>query len=153
LGTHHPDDDDGVFSVYNFFQYFLKDVIGVANPAQVGSALLGVAALVSLPFGFLAGILSDRIGRKRMVMLSGGLMAATSIIYVMIALHASWFWTALLAVAFGIGNCAYQTVDWALAIDACRPWIQLVRTWGSGILRLSFQRYLPLPFPVSSWQN
>jgi MFS family permease len=107
----------GVFSVYNFFQYFLADVIGLANPAQQGSILLGTAALVSLPFGFLAGRLSDRWGRKRTVMLSGSIMAITSIIYAFTAFRASWTWAIVLAIAFGIGSCAYQTVDWALAID------------------------------------
>ncbi|HXD34080.1 MAG TPA: MFS transporter [Pyrinomonadaceae bacterium] len=107
----------GVFSVYNFFQYFLGDVIGIANPAQQGSALLGIGALVSLPFGFLAGRLSDRWGRKRTVMLSGGIMAVTSIIFVFTAFSGSWPLAIALAITFGIGSCAYQTVDWALAID------------------------------------
>jgi len=107
----------GVFSVYNFFQYFLGDVIGIPNPAEQGGLLLATAALVSLPFGFLAGHLSDRFGRKRLVMISSGLMATTSIIYVLVAFHASWHLTITLAIFFGIGSCAYQTVDWALAID------------------------------------
>jgi MFS family permease len=107
----------GVFSVYNFFQYFLADVIGIKNPAQQGSAMLGAAALLSLPFGFIAGRVSDRWGRKRMVMLSGGIMALTSIVYAFAAVHLSWFWTVVLAIIFGVGSCAYQTVDWALAID------------------------------------
>lgn len=108
----------GVFSVYNFFQYFLADVVGIENPAQQGSLMLGAAALLSLPFGFIAGRLSDRWGRKRMVILSGGIMAVTSIIYVFFtAFHVSWFWTVVLAMIFGIGSCAYQTVDWAMAID------------------------------------
>lgn len=107
----------GVFSVYNFFQYFLGDVIGVPNPAQQGSALLGIGALISLPFGFLAGWLSDRWGRKRTVMLSGGIMAITSIIFVFTAFSGSWTLAIILAITFGIGSCAYQTVDWALAID------------------------------------
>jgi MFS family permease len=107
----------GVFSVYNFFQYFLSDVIGISDPARQGGMLLAIAALVSLPFGFLAGTLSDRFGRKRLVMLSSGVMATTSIIYVLVAFHASWNLTVTLAIIFGIGSCAYQTVDWALAID------------------------------------
>lgn len=107
----------GVFSVYNFFQYFLADVIGIANPAQQGSMLLGVGALVSLPFGFMAGLLSDRWGRKRTVMLSSAIMAVTSIAYVLTAFKASWSLVVVMAIVFGIGSCAYQTVDWALAID------------------------------------
>jgi MFS family permease len=106
-----------VFSVYNFFQYFLADVIGIANPAQQGSMLLGVGALVSLPFGFMAGLLSDRWGRKRTVMLSSAIMAVTSIAYVLTAFKASWSLVVVMAIVFGIGSCAYQTVDWALAID------------------------------------
>jgi predicted MFS family arabinose efflux permease len=54
----------GVFSVYNFFQYFLGDVSKIPNPAQQGSMLLATGALISLPFGFLAGRLSDSLGPK-----------------------------------------------------------------------------------------
>ncbi len=107
----------GMFSVYTFFVYFLKDIVHIQDAEQTGSTLLGVAAIIGMPFALIAGRLSDRWGRKTIVKASGTLMAVTCGVYGLIAYHPSWPASITIAILFGIGSCAYQAVDWALALD------------------------------------
>ena len=107
----------GTFSLLTFLQYFLDDVIGVANAVQKASTLVVVIIVAGIPAGIIAGPLSDRYGRKAIVSTSSFIMALATLSYVGVALHRSWLFTILVAVIFGIGNGAYQVVDWALAID------------------------------------
>jgi MFS family permease len=107
----------GMFSVYTFFVYFLTDIVHLKDAEQTGSRLLGVAAIIGMPFALIAGRLSDRWGRKRIVQATGALMAATCGFYGLISYHPSWPASIAIAILFGIGSCAYQAVDWALALD------------------------------------
>jgi MFS family permease len=107
----------GIYSVFTFFQYFLKDIIKVANPAEQSSYLIGVIIVTGIPTSIIAGSLSDRYGRKPMVYLSGGLMALASVIFIAVALLPSMAFTFAVGALFGFGYGAYQAVDWALAID------------------------------------
>lgn len=107
----------GIYSVFTFFQYFLKDIIRVANPVEQSSYLIGIIIVAGIPTSIIAGSLSDRYGRKPMVYISGGLMAFASIIFIAVALAPSMAFTYIVGALFGIGYGAYQAVDWALAID------------------------------------
>jgi MFS family permease len=107
----------GIFSVFTFFQFFLKDVVGVAHPAAETSYLVGIIIATGIPTSLAAGALSDRWGRKPLVYLSGGLMAVASLLFIGVGFFpslAAMFWIGAL---FGVGYGAYQAVDWALAID------------------------------------
>jgi MFS family permease len=115
----------GIFTVQEFLQYYLGDVIGapfslpligqVADTPETAVSffilpLLGGAIISTL----IAGVLSDRHGRKIMVYISGALMGFVALVFV-------FFHSFLLAVAmgviFGLGYGAYESVDWALASD------------------------------------
>jgi MFS family permease len=107
----------GIYSVFTFFQFFLRDVIRVENPPLQTSYLIAIIIGAGIPTSLVAGRLSDRFGRKPLVYLSGGLMALASVIFVVVGRYPSlsfMFWVGAL---FGIGYGAYQAVDWALAID------------------------------------
>jgi len=107
----------GIYSVFTFFQFFLKDVVRSGNPARDASYLIGIIIAAGVPTSLLAGALSDRFGRKPLVYGSGGLMALASLLFIGVGLHPSlpaMFW---IGGIFGIGYGAYQAVDWALAID------------------------------------
>jgi MFS family permease len=107
----------GIYSVFTFFQYFLKDIIQVANPAEQSSYLIGIIIVAGIPTSIIAGSLSDRHGRKPMVYISGGLMALASVIFIAVSLFPSMAFTFAVGALFGFGYGAYQAVDWALAID------------------------------------
>jgi len=107
----------GIYSVFTFFQFFLADIVKVANPEEQSSFLVGIIIATSIPTSFLAGALSDRIGRKPLVYLSGSLMALAAIVFIAVGYFPSIEFMFVVGALFGIGYGAYIAVDWALAID------------------------------------
>jgi Na+/melibiose symporter-like transporter len=107
----------GIYSVFTFFQFFLKDVIRTPNPVEQTSYLIAIIIGAGVPTSLVAGALSDRHGRKPLVYLSGGLMALASVVFILVALKPSLAFTFAVGAVFGIGYGAYQAVDWALAVD------------------------------------
>ncbi|HEX3466467.1 MAG TPA: MFS transporter [Candidatus Elarobacter sp.] len=107
----------GIYSVYGFFLYFLADVVRVAQPATSGSLLLGIAALAGVPAALAAGRASRRFGVLRIVVVSSATMALFAAAFIAVVYAPSWPATIVLAIAYGAANCAYQAVDWALAIE------------------------------------
>jgi MFS family permease len=80
-------------------------------------AVFLLAMVISI-FGALGAIsggkLSDKIGRKKTVFVSGALMAFPVLPFVFVR---DFTWIALLAIPFAVGYGAYQASDWALAAD------------------------------------
>ena len=107
----------GIYSIFTFFQFFLKDILHVADPPTQTSYLIAIIIAAGVPTGMIGGMLSDRHGRKPFVYLSGGLMALASIIFIGVAFFPSLPFTFAVGALFGLGYGAYQAVDWALAID------------------------------------
>jgi len=112
----------GIFTIQEFLQYYLGDVIGASNFVLPGIGkvadtpesavslfliLLLVGAIIST---LAAGVLSDRYGRKIMVYLAGGIMGAVALTFVFF--H-SFLLAVLMGVVFGLGYGAYESVDWA----------------------------------------
>ena len=97
-----------------FALYFLRDVIGATNPADATADLLIAVGIGMVIAVYPAGRLSDRIGRRPVVVFSGllgacGILAlffSTSFGYIM-------FGGAILGVATG----AFMSSNWALATD------------------------------------
>lgn len=114
----------GTFTVQEFLQYYLRDTVGgpyrlfgsvVADqPEQAVSFFITTLLIGAVISSLVAGILSDRYGRKLMVYLSSALQGAVVLVFV-------FFHDYTLAVAmgivFGLGYGAYESVDWALASD------------------------------------
>ena len=107
----------GIYSVFTFFQFFLKDIIRPPNPVEQTSYLIAIIIAAGIPTSLVAGALSDRHGRKPLVYLSGGLMALASVIFITVAFAPSLGFAFVVGGLFGIGYGAYQAVDWALAVD------------------------------------
>ena len=115
----------GIFTVQEFIQYYLGDVIGapfvlagfgkVADTAEIATSfflpMLLVGAIITT---LIAGSLSDKYGRKLMVYISGALMGVVCLVFV---IFHNFTLVVLMGVIFGLGYGAYNSVDWALASD------------------------------------
>jgi len=73
--------------------------------------MIMVGATVS---SIVAGALSDRWGRKRLIYLSGGLMVVPGALLIV---SNNFTLATLLGIAFGLGFGAFASADWALATD------------------------------------
>jgi MFS family permease len=115
----------GIYTVQEFLQYYMGDVIGapfiLAGVGKVADAAEQAASFFLLPLllgailsTLVAGVLSDRYGRKLMVYLAGVFMGVVALVFV---LSHSFTVAVLMGVVFGLGYGAYQSVDWALASD------------------------------------
>jgi len=94
--------------------YFLIDVVGVANPVEVTGDLLIVVGICLLVVVYLAGWLSDRIGRRPVVVFSG-LLGALGILLLLFS-H-DYGYIMFCGVLLGISGTAFMSSNWALATD------------------------------------
>ena len=101
-------------TLQTFALYFLMDVIGVANPAEVAGDLLIVVGICLLAVVYPAGRLSDRIGR-RPVVVSSGFLGALGILLLFFA-H-DYGYIMFCGGLLGISTGAFMSSNWALATD------------------------------------
>lgn len=110
----------GVYMVQSFLEFYMRDVAKASSPEAATTTfviILTVTATISTIF---AGWGSDRIGRKRMVYLSGSFMALVGAAFVLAPylVPGSILTLAFIAAAvFGLGYGSYVSVDWALVAD------------------------------------
>ncbi len=97
-----------------FALYFLMDVIGVASPAAVTADLLMVVGVCMLAAVYPAGRLSDRVGRKPIV-ISSGLFSALGIL--LLFFSQSYVHIMLCGALLGFFGGAFMSSNWALATD------------------------------------
>jgi MFS family permease len=109
----------GITAVLYYLLNFFKDVVLApgANASTFTSNWLLVVVLTALPFGFFGGLLSDRLGRRKIfVYLSGAAQAFVAIVFILFYPREIPLVFAL-GVAYGVGYGLYFAVDWALACD------------------------------------
>tara|TARA_B100000315_G_scaffold242526_1_gene264790 strand:- start:1078 stop:2367 length:1290 start_codon:yes stop_codon:yes gene_type:complete len=101
-------------TIQQFTLYFLRDVVGVADPAAATARFLILAVVGMLTVVYPAGRLSDRIGRKP-IAISAGLLGATAIAIIFF----SHSYIAILVAGgiIGIAIGAFMSTNWALATD------------------------------------
>ncbi|MBA7627495.1 hypothetical protein ES703_34957 [subsurface metagenome] len=97
-----------------FALYYLMDVVGIANPAAATADLLIVVGVCLLATVYPAGRLSDRVGRKPIVV-SSGLLGALGI--ALLFFSQSYMHIMLCGALLGIANGAFLSTSWALATD------------------------------------
>ncbi|GAM24996.1 hypothetical protein SAMD00019534_081710 [Acytostelium subglobosum LB1] len=107
----------GIYSILQFFQYYLEDVIKVENATFYTTVLLCIIVVTSVPTSIVAGPLSDRFGRKVCVYISSAAMALCTLGFMLLSFRPSLTITLVMGAFFGMGYGAYQAVDWALALD------------------------------------
>jgi Na+/melibiose symporter-like transporter len=101
-------------TIQQFALYFLRDVIGVVNPAEATARFTVSAVVGMLVVVWPAGYLSDRIGRKP-ITIAAGLLGALGIgIIALSSEYGTILWAAgIIGVAMG----AFNSANWALATD------------------------------------
>ncbi len=124
--------------VRNYALYFLKDVLGLENPAGAVGVLLAVIAVAIALVVYPAGALSDRWGRKRLVIFSG-LLGALGAVMLMGAGNLTQVLVdgAMIGISIGI----FLSVNWAWGTDMVPAGeagrylgISNLATAGSGVL-------------------
>lgn len=114
----------GYYTVLPFFQYFIQDVIYDSDKDSeeeaklYSSILLGIIVILCLPSSIIAGSLSDRFGRKPMVIISMAIMSSGVGAMVGLIYYRYMPLLFICAGVFGIGYGSFLAVDWALALDA-----------------------------------
>lgn len=141
----------GIFSINNYLEFYMRDVVKeftifgttVATTAEGAVSnvllLLLVFAVVSSIVG---GQLSDKYGRKRLVYISGAVMAVVAV--GLIVTH-QYLASLVIGALFGIGYGAYTSVDWALAIDVLPNMDDAAKDMGIWHVALTFPQLIALP--------
>jgi Na+/melibiose symporter-like transporter len=101
-------------TLQSFALYFIMDFVGVVNPAKVAADLMMVIGGCLLAVVYPAGRLSDRIGRKPVVV-SSGFLGALGI--ALLYFSHSYGFILFSGVLLGISAGAFMSSSWALATD------------------------------------
>jgi Na+/melibiose symporter-like transporter len=101
-------------TIQQFALYFLRDVIGVTNPAEAAATFTVVAVVGMLIVVYPAGYLSDRIGRKPIGVISGLIMA---LVIGIIVFTRDYTMVLIAAAGIGVAVGAFTSTNWALAVD------------------------------------
>ncbi len=113
----------GFFVVQQYMQYYFRDVVKdftlfgktVAQNEVEAFTVFGLMLLIGAVLSSLiAGVLSDRFGRKSIVYISSALQAVVPFLFIFFT---NYSLAVILGIVFGLGYGAYQSVDWALASD------------------------------------
>lgn len=104
----------GIWMVQPYLLYYLRDVIGVADPAMQTGVMMAVMLVGATFTGWLAGLWSDRLGRKLLVYAANGTLALAMLL---LLTSTSLSFTLCVGVIFGLGYGAYYGVEWALVCD------------------------------------
>ncbi|MBN1887825.1 MAG: MFS transporter [Thermoflexales bacterium] len=102
----------GIYEIQSFLQYYVRDVMAVANPVQLTGDLLAAITLTLMAFAFGGGWLGDRFGHKRMLAIAGGL-GTVGCLLLMGARTPQTLLVCGSVVGAGIG--LFLTSNWALA--------------------------------------
>lgn len=99
-----------------FLSPFFHDIVRVSNADQFTSNWLGIVFVAAIPFGITGGMISDRLGRKIFVYLSGAAQSLVALVFIVLYPTQIPLVLAMGAI-YGLGYGLYYAVDWALACD------------------------------------
>ncbi len=101
-------------TIQQFALYFLRDIIGVTNPAEATARFSVLAVAAMLVVVWPAGYFSDRIGRKP-ITITAGLLGALGIAIIFFSEdYGTILWAAAI---IGIAMGVFNSTNWALATD------------------------------------
>ncbi|MBM7775195.1 MFS family permease [Actinokineospora baliensis] len=98
-----------------YLLYYLKDEVGVADPESGVFLLTAIYAVALLTTVLTGGVLSDRVGKRRVFVCAAGVVMAGAAM--LLAVWPTWPGAVTAAVVLGIGFGAYTSVDFALITE------------------------------------
>ena len=101
-------------SVRNFALFFVKDVLQVPNPATITTYLTAEIFIFLLISSVVGGILSDKVGRKKLLAIAGILAVLGTIILVFSRTIPI---VMVSGVFLGLGTGTFMSANWALGTD------------------------------------
>lgn len=101
-------------SVRNFAMFFVQDVLKVPNPATVTTYLTAVIFIFLLISSIVGGILSDKVGRKKLLAAAGVLALLGTIVLVF---SRTLPLVMISGVFLGLGTGTFMSANWALGTD------------------------------------
>lgn len=145
----------GVITVQANLQFYMADAVKTftvfgktlaTTSEEAVRNLLALLLLASLPSTLIAGRLSDRFGRKKMVYIAGGIQAAVALGLI---LFDSYLAGLIIGLLFGIGYGAYESVDWALATDVLPNADDAAKDMG--VWHMSYTIPQLIATPIAGW--
>jgi len=103
-------------TVQQFAYYFLQDVVGVADPSAVTARFTIVVALCMMATAYPTAYLSDRLGR-RPVLVASGLIGALGILLILLLHSYGLTVITICGGLIGMAVGAFMSTNWALAVD------------------------------------
>ena len=101
----------------NLLNFFKDVVLGGAKADTFTAIWLLVMVVTAVPFGFFGGLLSDRLGRRKIFVYGAGAAQSFVALVFIVFYPTAQSIVIALAVAYGVGYGLYYAVDWALACD------------------------------------
>ena len=126
-----------------YLLYYLTDAVHYRNPEFGVFVLSGLYALVTIATTLVAGVASDRLGRRKpFVVLSGIIMAVSAGV---LAITQTWVGAIAGSILLGIGYGIYVSVDFALTTQVLPPTGDAARDLGViNIAAAAPQAFAPL---------
>lgn len=104
----------GFYALQPYIIYYLKDIIGIAEPAKQATFVLAAILVAATISGAVGGAVSDRVGRKPVILVASLVIAVMCVAFPFLKTLEQVFAVGIL---FGIGYGTYISVDWALGTD------------------------------------
>jgi MFS family permease len=104
----------GVYGIQTFSQYYIRDVLNVADPVKLTGDLLATIVLTLIGFSIIAGYLCDRFGRKPLHTAAAVLIGVGSVLMTTADSPGSIL---VFGSIIGAGIGLFISANWALAND------------------------------------
>ena len=101
-------------TIQQFAFYYLQDVVKVTNPAASASLFVAIAAGGMLIVVWPAGYFSDKIGRRLLTAIAGGIGAVGIALIVLTNQYSAILYGAAI---IGVSKGIFDSTNWALATD------------------------------------
>lgn len=102
----------GIFGIQQFAQYYIGDVLQVANPVKATGDLMASLAIGLVIMALAGGWLTDRFGPKKVILVASLITGLGCILLLLVTSQASLVYVGSV---IGIGMGLFLTANWALA--------------------------------------